>query len=217
MNSAFRRNWLSSLSFCSCVPLNTSPFGKPIIWRRRSARAFYIVSMKYMPYSRVTHIHSSATSTSQQGSSPSRTSNHSRESCQSASTPWRRCSHLTTGYDPDRSSGLQARSCHRKQASGNAKGRTVLQSVSMHCIVHSKIEPPTVDRIVASHPGVALVPRRNLFPQPDAAILVIFVVPEGGIISHIVGVPVRVLAARNRVQVENGVDLVFRTLRMHHQ
>lgn len=69
-----------------------------------------------------------------------------------------------------------------------------------------------VDRVVAGHPWVVLVTRRDLLPKPDGAILVVLVVPEGGVVGRVVRVPVAVLTAGNSVHVEDGVDLVLGTL-----
>lgn len=69
-----------------------------------------------------------------------------------------------------------------------------------------------VDGVVTRDPGVFLVARSDLLPQPDGAILVVLVVPERGPRRRVIGVPIWILAARERVHVEDGVDLVFRAL-----
>lgn len=45
------------------------------------------------------------------------------------------------------------------------------------------------------------VARGDLGPEPNAAVLVVFVVPEGGMRGGVVGVPVGVLAAGEGVHV----------------
>lgn len=70
-----------------------------------------------------------------------------------------------------------------------------------------------VDGIVACDPRVRAVAGGDLRPEPDGAILVVLVVPEGGVRGGVVGVPVGVLAAGQGVHVEDCVDFVFGTLR----
>lgn len=69
-----------------------------------------------------------------------------------------------------------------------------------------------VDGIVACDPGVGDVAFCELGPEPDAAVLVVFVVPEGGVGGGVVGVPVGILAAGDGVHVEDCVDFVFGAL-----
>jgi hypothetical protein len=69
-----------------------------------------------------------------------------------------------------------------------------------------------VNRIIACDPGVVLVVFCNLAPEPDGAVLVVFVVPEGGVGGGVVGVPVRVLAAGDSMHIEDCVDVVFGAL-----
>lgn len=69
-----------------------------------------------------------------------------------------------------------------------------------------------VDGVVAGDPGVGAVAGGELGPEPDGAVLVVAVVPEGGVVGGVVGVPVRVLAAGEGVHVEDGVDVVFGAL-----
>jgi hypothetical protein len=57
------------------------------------------------------------------------------------------------------------------------------------------------------------VARGDLGSEPNAAVLVVFVVPEGGMRGGVVGVPVGVLAAGKGVHVEDCVDFAFGTLR----
>jgi hypothetical protein len=52
-----------------------------------------------------------------------------------------------------------------------------------------------VDGVVAGDPGVGGVAARDLLPEPDCAVLEVEVVPEGGVVGDVVGVPVLVLAA----------------------
>jgi hypothetical protein len=66
-----------------------------------------------------------------------------------------------------------------------------------------------VDRVVAGDPGVGLVVCSELLPEPDGAVLVVFVLPEGGVVGAAVAVPVGVLAAGEGVQVQDCVDFVF--------
>ena len=63
-----------------------------------------------------------------------------------------------------------------------------------------------VERVVSRDPGVSTVVSGKLLPEPDSAVLVVFVVPEGGVVSRVVGVPVAVLAAGSGVHVEDGVE-----------
>lgn len=69
-----------------------------------------------------------------------------------------------------------------------------------------------VDRVVAGYPGIVLVTFGDLSPEPNDTILVVLVVPESGVVSNIVRVPVGVLTARRRVKVQNCVDFVLRAL-----
>lgn len=69
-----------------------------------------------------------------------------------------------------------------------------------------------VQRIIPGHPGVAAIPGCDLLPQPDGAVLVVFILPEAGVVGWVVGVPVGVLAARGCVHVEDGVDVVVGAL-----
>jgi hypothetical protein len=69
-----------------------------------------------------------------------------------------------------------------------------------------------VNRIIACDPGVVLIVFCDLAPEPDGAVLVVFVVPERGVGGGVVGVPVRVLAARDGMHIEDGVDVVFGAL-----
>jgi hypothetical protein len=82
-------------------------------------------------------------------------------------------------------------------------GETVVQSVA-----------GLVDGIVACDPGIGFVVCGDLFPEPDSAVLKVFVVPEGGIVGATVAVPIGVLTTRKGMEIENGVDFVFSTLGM---
>lgn len=53
-----------------------------------------------------------------------------------------------------------------------------------------------------------------MLPDIDGSVLEVLVVPKGSVPGGIVRVPVLVLAAGEGVEVENGVDAVFRTLKM---
>lgn len=66
-----------------------------------------------------------------------------------------------------------------------------------------------VDEIVARYPGVVLIAGSNLPPQPDDAVLEVFVVPEGGVVAAVVAMPVWVLTTWEGVQVEDRVDFVL--------
>jgi hypothetical protein len=80
-------------------------------------------------------------------------------------------------------------------------GETVVQSVA-----------GLIDGIVACDPGIGFVVCGDLFPEPDGAVLEVFVVPEGGIVGAAVAVPVGVLTTREGVEIEDGVDFVFSAL-----
>ena len=69
-----------------------------------------------------------------------------------------------------------------------------------------------IERVVPSNPGILPVPGSNLFPKPHRAVLVILVIPERGVASRIVRMPVRILAAGNGVHVQDGIDAMGRTL-----
>ncbi len=58
-----------------------------------------------------------------------------------------------------------------------------------------------VDRVVACDPRVGGVAGGDLRPEPEGAVLVVFVVPESGVRGGVVGVPVGVLAAGEGVHV----------------
>ena len=58
-----------------------------------------------------------------------------------------------------------------------------------------------VDWVVTSYPSVVLVTFSDLSPEPDDTILVVFVVPEAGVVGNVVRVPVRVLSAGSGVKV----------------
>jgi hypothetical protein len=52
-----------------------------------------------------------------------------------------------------------------------------------------------VDGVVTGDPGVVLVAGSDVLPEPEGAVLEVLVVPEGGVVGDVVGVPVLVLAA----------------------
>jgi len=58
-----------------------------------------------------------------------------------------------------------------------------------------------VNWVVTSYPSVVLVAFSNLSPEPDDTVLVVFVVPEAGVVGDVVRVPVRVLSAGGGVKV----------------
>ncbi len=68
-----------------------------------------------------------------------------------------------------------------------------------------------VHDVVTGDGGVALVAPGELLPEGDEAVLEVRVLPEVGVAAGVVAVPVRVLPALHRVQVEDGVEVVFRT------
>lgn len=61
---------------------------------------------------------------------------------------------------------------------------------------------------VASDPRTVTVSLCNPLPEPHYAILVALEVPKCRICRAVVGVPVRVLAAGDRMHIEGGVDTV---------
>ena len=65
-----------------------------------------------------------------------------------------------------------------------------------------------VQQVVARDPGVVLVVRGHGLPEVDDAVLEVPVLPEGRDVRRVVGVPVLVLRARQRVQVDDRVDAV---------
>src|SRR4051812_28665435 len=58
-----------------------------------------------------------------------------------------------------------------------------------------------VDGVVACDPGVVFVVCCEFGPEPDGAVLVVFVFPECSVCGWVVGMPVGVLAARDGVHV----------------
>jgi predicted nucleotidyltransferase len=58
-----------------------------------------------------------------------------------------------------------------------------------------------IDGVVACNPVVGGVARGDLGPESNAAVLVVFMVPQGGVRGGVVGVPVGVLAAGEGVHV----------------
>lgn len=69
-----------------------------------------------------------------------------------------------------------------------------------------------VDQVVAGNPSVGFVPCRDLLPQPDSAVLMVAMIPEGRVGGEVVRMPARRLTARQGMHIEDGVDLVFCTL-----
>ncbi len=67
-----------------------------------------------------------------------------------------------------------------------------------------------VDRVVSGHPRVASVVRGDVFPEVDDAILELPLRPEVRPLRRVIAVPVLVLRAGDRVQVEDRVDAVPR-------
>ena len=67
-----------------------------------------------------------------------------------------------------------------------------------------------VDRVVARHPRIVPVASRDRFPDADRAILEMLVLPEERLVRRVVGVPIHVLIARQRMQVDDRVDAVRR-------
>lgn len=63
-----------------------------------------------------------------------------------------------------------------------------------------------VEDIVSCNPGVAFVPRCELLPEPDEAVLEIFVLPEKAYVNGVVRMPTSALSTRSRVDVDDGVD-----------
>lgn len=69
-----------------------------------------------------------------------------------------------------------------------------------------------VDGVVACNPVVGGVARGDLDPEPNAAVLVVFVVPEGGVRGGVVRVPVGVFWPPGRLCMSRIVVIVFGTL-----
>ena len=65
-----------------------------------------------------------------------------------------------------------------------------------------------VQQVVARHPGVAPVVVGDGLPQVHDPVLEVPVLPEGGDVGGVVGVPVMVLGAGQGVQVDDRVDAV---------
>ena len=62
-----------------------------------------------------------------------------------------------------------------------------------------------IERIVPSNPRIVFVSYRDLLPEPNRSILVIFVIPKCRISGRVVGVPVWVLATGDGMQVEDSI------------
>ena len=69
-----------------------------------------------------------------------------------------------------------------------------------------------VDGVEASYPSVILVSSSDLLPQPDCAVLVIFIFPEHGMTCRIVRVPVWILRAWHGMHVQDCVYFLLRAL-----
>ena len=69
-----------------------------------------------------------------------------------------------------------------------------------------------INQIVAHDPRVRSVMRCNMGPEPDSVALVVFEVPEGGIVAWIGRVRIRILPTRTGVRIQNGINFVFSTL-----
>ncbi len=68
-----------------------------------------------------------------------------------------------------------------------------------------------VHDVVAGDGRIALVAPGEFLPEGDETVLEVRVLPEVGVAAGVVAVPVRVLPALHRVQVEDGVEVVLRT------
>jgi hypothetical protein len=66
-----------------------------------------------------------------------------------------------------------------------------------------------VEQVVSADRRLVAVARREGLPQVHDAILEVRVLPEGGDVGRVVGVPVLVLAAGHGVQVDDAVDAVL--------
>jgi len=89
-----------------------------------------------------------------------------------------------------------------------------------------------VNRVVSRYPRIPFVAGCDLFPEPDRAVLVVLVVPKGGVVCRVVAVPVAcvdmslvldlvpvfllsrltVLTTRDCMHVDDGVDVMLSTL-----
>ncbi len=58
-----------------------------------------------------------------------------------------------------------------------------------------------VDGIIPGDPGIVLISLCELLPEPDSAVLMVFVVPESGVVGWIVRMPVWILAAGDGVHI----------------
>lgn len=72
-----------------------------------------------------------------------------------------------------------------------------------------------IKRVKPSNPRIVLISRDDLLPKPDRPVLVVLIIPERGISSRIIRVPVWVLATRDCVHVQDGVNAVFCALYSH--
>ncbi len=66
-----------------------------------------------------------------------------------------------------------------------------------------------VEQVVAADPRLVAIARGERLPQVHHAVLEVRVLPEGGDVRRVVGMPVLVLAAGRRVQVDHAVDAVL--------
>lgn len=88
------------------------------------------------------------------------------------------------------------------------------------CFVHALVKADEgrvrwvcgfVEGVVSRDPLVSGIVLRELGPQPDRAVLKVFVDPKVGDVSARVAVPVRVLSSGCGVEVEEGVDTLLGT------
>ena len=66
-----------------------------------------------------------------------------------------------------------------------------------------------IDGVVAGDPGVITVTAGEGFPEVDDAVLEVLVIPEAGVVGGVIAVPMLVLEAGERVEVDDGVNFVF--------
>jgi len=65
-----------------------------------------------------------------------------------------------------------------------------------------------VERIISCHPWLILIPSRKDFPQFNCPVLIVHQIPEGGMMTWRVGMPVSILTAWDGMQIKDGVDSV---------
>jgi hypothetical protein len=69
-----------------------------------------------------------------------------------------------------------------------------------------------IERIIPSDPRIILIPSSDLLPKPHSPVLMILVIPEGSIARRVIRMPVRILATRNGMHIQDSVNAVCSTL-----